>query len=151
MFQAIVDRGLERVFILEDDAVLLEGRKKWIPYCLARLPPDWELFYLGYRDGELRGFAREIQEFFGRRSDPAEVVCRSVGRGIRTAAGHDYTHAYAVTNAGARKLLEGAYPVSRTADGWLESKVLQRSLMAYTSVPKIFLQQEDLGSSIHGS
>lgn len=149
IFQAIIDRGLERVLILEDDAIFLSRTSSWVSYSLARLPADWELLYLGYRDGELRGFVREFLELFGRRRNSADVVSRSVGRGLRTAAGHDYTHAYAVTNVGARKLLEGGYPVSHTADGWLEHKVLERKVVAYITVPKIFAQREELGSSIH--
>jgi glycosyl transferase, family 25 len=149
MFKKIMELGLNRVLIFEDDTVFLKCRERWIPYCLSRLPADWELVYLGYRDGELRGFMHEFQEFFGKRKDEESVVSRGVGRGLRTAAGHDYTNAYAVTREGARKLLEDAYPVSHTADGWLESKVLSRKIRAYICVPKIFDQQEDLGSSIH--
>ncbi|MGO8693168.1 MAG: glycosyltransferase family 25 protein, partial [Rectinemataceae bacterium] len=151
MFQSMLDSGLERLLVFEDDAVFLRRNAAWVSYCLERLPVDWELFYLGYRDGELRGFQREFQELLGRKRDPSEVVSRSVGRGIRTAAGHDYTHAYAVTSEGARKLLEGAYPVQYTADGWLEHKVIERKITAYISVPKLFAQQESLGSSIHQS
>src|SRR5208337_980956 len=85
MFQAIVDRGLERVLMFEDDAVFMSRTGAWVSYTLERVPADWELLYLGYRDGELRGFAREFQELFGKRRDPADVVSRSVGRGLRTA------------------------------------------------------------------
>lgn len=149
MSQAIVDKGLERVLIFEDDAVFLRKNGPWIAYCLERLPADWELFYLGYREGEFRGFGRELQEFLGRRRDPREVVSRSICRGIRTAAGHDYTHAYGVTRSGARKLLEDAFPVVYTADGWLESKILKGELRGYVSVPKIFIQKSSVKSSIH--
>jgi glycosyl transferase family 25 len=149
MFQAMLDRGLKRILIFEDDAIFIRRNAAWVSYCLERLPEDWELFYLGYRDGELRGFLREFQELLGRRRESSGVVSRSVGRGIRTAAGHDYTHAYAVTAEGARKLLEGAYPVQYTADGLLEHKVLEGKITAYISVPKLFAQEERLGSSIH--
>jgi GR25 family glycosyltransferase involved in LPS biosynthesis len=149
MFQEIVARGLERVLIFEDDAFLVKSAARWIPYCLERLPADWDLLYLGYGDGELRGFVREFQERFGRPRNEAEVVSRSVGRGLRTAAGHDFTHAYAVTLKGATKLTENAYPIRFTADGWLEHKVLERALTAYVTVPKIFIQKSDFGSSIH--
>jgi glycosyl transferase family 25 len=149
MFKAIVDRGLERVLIFEDDAAFLKRNARWVPYCLERLPSDWELFYFGYREGELRGFQRELQECLGRHRDRAEVVSRSVGRGFRTAAMHDFTHAYAVTNAGARKLLQGAYPVSYTADGWLEHVIAKGIIRAYVSVPKLFTQDAVTGSTIH--
>jgi len=149
MFKAMVERGVRRALIFEDDAAFLKSRGKWIPYCLSRLPADWELFYLGYRDGELRGFLRGWQERLGRPRDEAEVVSRPVGRGIRTAAGHDFTHAYAITLEGARKILDGVYPTPFTADGLLEEKVLSRKIRAYISVPKIFVQLEELGSSIH--
>jgi glycosyl transferase, family 25 len=149
LLQEIVSKRLKRVLIFEDDAVLVQRASKWIPYCLERVPEDWELLYLGYGDGELRGFLREFQELFGRRRDPSEVVSRSVGRGIRTAAGHDLIHAYAVTCQGAEKLLEDAHPIKHTADGWIEQKVLQRKVTGYITIPKLFVQQVDLGSSIH--
>ncbi len=149
MFQQILAKGFQRTLIFEDDAALVHDAAHWIQYCLERMPEDWELLYLGYGDGELRGYLREFQERFGRHRDPVEVVSRSVGRGIRTAAGHDFTHAYAVTFQGAGKLLEDAYPVRYTADGWLEQKVLQGKITAYITIPKLFVQQSDLGSSIH--
>ncbi|MGA2612703.1 MAG: glycosyltransferase family 25 protein [Spirochaetia bacterium] len=150
MLQAVVDRGFGRALIFEDDAAPVPRAIGWIPYCLERLPGDWELFYLGYRDGELRGYLREFQERLGLPGKPEEVVSRSVCRGLRTAAGHELIHAYAVTLAGARKILEGAYPIRDVADGWIERKVLTRKIKAYISIPKIFVQQSELGSSIHG-
>ena len=149
MLQAVVDRGLKRALILEDDAALVPNARRWIPYCLERLPDDWELFYLGYRDGELRGYLRELQERLGRARNSEEVVSRTVGRGLRTAAGHEFTLAYAVTLEGARKLLQGVYPIRDVADGWIERKVLMREVSAYISIPKIFVPGSDLGSSIH--
>ena len=149
IFQAILERRLKRVLVLEDDAVIIQRHSRWISRCLESLPKDWELFYLGYRDGELRGFAREAQELLGRRRDDSEVVSRGVGKGIRTASLHDFTHAYAVTEAGARKMLQDAYPVYHTADGWLEENVRGRRVKAYISVPKLFAQRSNLPTSLH--
>jgi glycosyl transferase family 25 len=151
MFEEIVRRGLERVMIFEDDAVFDRRMAKWVPYCLERLPGEWDLFYMGYRDGELRGFVTEAAERLGFRHASTPVVSRSVGRGLRTAAGHDFTHAYCVSLSGARKLLADAYPIRYTADGWLEHKVFCREVNAYISVPKIFHQLGALGSSIHAN
>jgi glycosyl transferase family 25 len=148
MYQRILDEGLDRVLIFEDDAVFDWRKARWVSYILARLPADWELLYLGYRDGELRGPWAEVAEALGR-PKANTVVSRTVHRGLRTAAGHDFTHAYAVTRKGAQKLLEGAFPIRQTADGLLEEAVLGRRLRAYATVPKIFVQLEDLGSSIH--
>jgi hypothetical protein len=39
--------------------------------------------------------------------------------------------------------------VQYTADGLLEHKVLEGKITAYISVPKLFAQEERLGSSIH--
>jgi len=149
MYQRILDEGLQKVLIFEDDAVFDTRKARWVSHILERLPEDWELVYWGYRDGELRGPWFELLEFFGKKRKPFPVVSRAVHQGLRTAAGHDFTHAYAITNEGARKLLEDAYPVKQTADGHLEEYVLAGKLRAYAAVPKIFLQQEDLGSSIH--
>ena len=148
MLKAVMDGGFRRALLFEDDAALVPKASLWIPYCLERLPDDWELFYLGYQDGELRGYLREVQERLGRRRNPEEVVSRTVGRGIRTAAGHELIHAYAVTLQGAKKLLEGMYPICDNADAWYEEKVLKRLIISYISIPKIFVQQADLGSSI---
>lgn len=149
MYEKILSLGLKRVLIFEDDAVYLRSRGKWIPYCLSRLPVTWDLFYMGYRHGELRGFQRELQERMGRRNEADEAFTRSVGRGIRTAARHDFTHAYAVSRDGAQKLLQGAYPVSHTADGWLAPRISSGGLNAFISIPKIFSQNPGIGSSIH--
>jgi GR25 family glycosyltransferase involved in LPS biosynthesis len=148
MLKAVVDRGVRRALLFEDDAALVPAARRWIPYCLERLPDDWELFYLGYQDGELRGYLREVQERFGRPRNHEEIVSRTVGRGLRTAAGHELIHAYAVTHQGARRLLEGMYPICDNADNWYEEKVLTRQVISYISIPKIFVQQSDLGSSI---
>ena len=147
--QSILETGLNKVLVLEDDAILIGRHSPWVSRCLASLPPDWELFYLGYRDGELRGFASEAQELMGRRRDDSNVISRRVGKGIRTAGLHDFTHAYAVTQAGARTLLEDAYPVYHTADGWLEEKVRGRKIKAYISIPKLFDQRASLPSTLH--
>ena len=150
MFRTIVEQNLRRVLVLEDDAAFLPTARKWIAYCLERLPEDWEIFYLGYRFGELRGFQREILELVGRNPGPPGTYSRSVGRGIRTAAQHDFTHAYAVTNSGAAKFLEGAYPVFYTADGWLAHRISLGDVKGYISVPKLLAQRSETGSSIHG-
>jgi glycosyl transferase family 25 len=149
MYEKMVREKLERVMIFEDDAMMSRRNSKWISYCLERLPTEWDIFYLGYRDGELRGLLMELRESLGLRSDSDRVFSRTVGRGLRTAAGHDFTHAYAVSLSGAKKLLSDAYPIRYTADGWLEHKVLSRDLTALISVPKIFYQRVSLGSSIH--
>lgn len=149
MYQKILDEGLNRVLIFEDDAFFDTRKSRWIIPILRQLPADWELLYWGYRDGELRGLWWEFKERFGWKRPEGAVASRTVHRGLRTAAGHDFTHAYAVTREGARKLLEGAYPVRQTADGLLEDKVLAGEIRAYAAVPKVFLQLEDLGSSIH--
>jgi len=149
MYQKMVDEGLGRVLIFEDDAFFDTRRARWVAPLLRQLPSDWELLYLGYRDGELRGLLWELKEWFGWKRPAGAVASRTVHKGLRTAAGHDFTHAYAVTLDGAKKLLDGAYPVRHTADGLLEEKVLAQQIRAYATVPKIFIQLEDLGSSIH--
>jgi glycosyl transferase family 25 len=151
LLKSVVDRQLKRALIFEDDAVLICKNACWIPYCLEHLPADWELLYFGYKDGELRGYLREIQEHFGKKRRSEEIVSRTVGRGLRTAGGHELIHAYAVSNEGAQKILQGAYPVRDVADGWIERKVLMQQLRAYISVPKIFVQRSVLTSSIHVS
>jgi glycosyl transferase family 25 len=149
MHERMIREGLEKVLIFEDDAVFDRKKGRWLKYILERLPADWELLYLGYRDGELRGFTHEFLEFLGKKRATFPIVSRTVYRGLRTAAGHDFTHAYAITSAGVGHLLPDAYPIRQTADGYLEDAVLAGKIRAYATVPKLFLQHEDLGSSIH--
>jgi len=149
MYQRIRELHLGRVLIFEDDAVPLPAARSWTSYCLQRLPLDWEIFYMGFRHGELRGFQRGFQRKLGLGKADTGLYSRAVGRGIRTAAQHDFTHAYGVTYEGAGKLLEGAYPVFHTADGWLGHRIASGQIRAYLSVPKLFGQSSSGGSSIH--
>ena len=65
IFRWMMEKGFRNVLVLEDDAVPIRRHSSWVSRCLSSLPDDWELFYLGYRDGELKGFAREAQDSSG--------------------------------------------------------------------------------------
>ena len=44
----IVDRKLQKVLVLEDDAFLVTNQIAYFNKAVKELPPDWDLFYLGF-------------------------------------------------------------------------------------------------------
>ena len=48
MYEQIVNQGINRALIMEDDVVPVVEELSKLPGTIAELPAGWELFYLGY-------------------------------------------------------------------------------------------------------
>lgn len=152
LWQRIVAERLGRVLVLEDDAEPIPEAIAATAAVLEQLPPTFELAYLGYdlhEEVTLRdrldqaayvvlGAARLI------RWTPREalnLLPRPYSPNLRRAGRHDFTHAYAVTEAGARKLVAGQTPVILNVDTGITRLVLRGELEAYVAEPKLFRQR----------
>ena len=60
---------------------------------------------------------------------------------LKNAGFHDCTHAYAITLAGAQKLLAAQTPVVYRADDLLSATIMKGELNAFVTEPKFFDQQ----------
>lgn len=108
IWQTVVDRGLESALVLEDDAVLSADCNIRVPEAVSELPGDWDVLYLGCfllcndPDSESALFRGLVRATVGSPNPGARNHSKSlVVPGFPTG-----THAYAVSNAGARRLLE---------------------------------------------
>ncbi len=66
-------------------------------------------------------------------------------------SGYHYgTHAYAVTSAGAKKILEEQTPISMASDNAIGTMCMENSLRAYKVKKRIFHQNRKLATTIKG-
>jgi GR25 family glycosyltransferase involved in LPS biosynthesis len=161
VYEEAVRNGWARTVVFEDDVVPLAASLPLLPAALSQLPPGWDLCYLGYarneaptaRDRAKRALyvALAPLRLVRWRADEARRLLPSpFSANLRRAGLHDYALAYAVSREGARKLVEAQTPVSLRADWLLASMVVRGRLDAYLTEPKMFDQDLDTASYIHG-
>ena len=152
VWRRILEEGHERALVFEDDAVPVEGAIDLAPAALAQLPPTWELLYLGYdRNEEVTLRPRVNRAAYvalgalgiirWSAKEAANLLPRPHSTNLRRAGFHDHLHAYGLTAAGARKLLEFQQPIVLAADTAATRLVLRGRLEAYVTEPKLFLQR----------
>ncbi|MBM3320576.1 MAG: glycosyltransferase family 25 protein [Candidatus Eisenbacteria bacterium] len=123
----ILDRGLSRALILEDDFALEGDSSDWrarLAAAYADLPEGWEVWFL-FRCFDVRRRARRLS--------PRTVIPFSPLSAT----------AYAVTAAGARKLLGAARRPGKAIDRiYAEDAVRKRRVRAFAASPPLVLPGE---------
>lgn len=158
LYQAAVEQGWRRVLVFEDDVVPRREALAALPAVLGQLPQSWELLYLGWTNFErvtLRHRAKQAAYLAMSAARLMKWTPRQVLRfhpsayspNLRRAGLHHCTHAYAFTQAGARKLLAAQTPLVRVADQLLVHLVLSGELEAYVAEPKLFEQEAGAGAA----
>ncbi|HYC39845.1 MAG TPA: glycosyltransferase family 25 protein [Chitinophagaceae bacterium] len=158
IYRRMISEGWQRVLIFEDDVVPDTKNLPLLPEMLAELPPDWELFYLGYLKNadpdyraQVKNFWYRIQSSLGWSKLPPRMVRNLLPKPFSSrlmrAGYHDCTHAYALTIDAARKLLELQTPVRYRADNGISYLVLQQAIHAFASKPPVFHQEVFLDKS----
>jgi glycosyl transferase family 25 len=161
MYRRIVEAGWRRVLIFEDDVEPIPERLPLLPSALEQLPPTFELAYLGYDKHERvtprqrwnQAAYRVLSVLRLIKWTPREVsnlLPRGVARHVQRAGWHDCTHAYAITPAGARKMLEAQRPIALAADLALTRALMRGDLEAYSVVPVLFDQDGGVGRARAG-
>jgi glycosyl transferase family 25 len=158
IYERVHREGWQRVLVLEDDVVPLPDGLARAGEVLAQLPPSWELLYLGYEGGEVVKARHRVKQagylalsalgFLHWR--PREVLglyAAPFTANLRRAGKHHCTHAYAVTAAGAKKLLEAQTPVAYSSDQLLLKLCIGGRIEAYLSEPKLFGQDSYQGQT----
>jgi glycosyl transferase family 25 len=152
IYQAIADNNWKRVLILEDDVIPDFNTLPLLFEQTKDLPPDWELFYLGYLKNEkittgllIKQAWYKILRFLGLSNlsykQISHIAPKPFSATLMKAGFHDCTHAYAVSNAGAKKLLLAQTPVKHRADNLLSALVLDNAMEAYASKEFLFNQE----------
>ncbi len=118
--QEIVKRKLNKVLILEDDALLLENMLDYFQSAILELPEYWDLFYLGFNplskwsENSFTRFLLKLKHFIRptiteglssgnlcKRYFPSSFSTKLNKPGL-----YGGTHAYALTYEGALKILD---------------------------------------------
>jgi glycosyl transferase family 25 len=154
IWRRMVDEGLERVLVFEDDAEPIPESIALAPAMLEQLPPTFELVYLGYKGRETVSLRRRLDQaayvalgaarlIHWTAREAMNLLPRPYSANLRRAGLHDHTHAYALSRCAARKLLAFQTPVRLNVDTGIGRLVLRGELEAYVSQPKLFEQRGD--------
>jgi glycosyl transferase family 25 len=154
LYQRMVDQGIGRALILEDDAQPIEAHLAHLAATLAELPPCWELLYLGYVtheqpiSGAKQWFYKQLfkvwhgHAYRWRSKDVEKMYPRPFSDHLYRAGYHDCTHAYGITRGAAQKLLRAQTPISYCADSLLTHLITRRNLNAFIARSKFFDQAD---------
>lgn len=151
IYEDIINNNFKKVLILEDDIIINIESVKQFSSVLNDLPKDWELLYLGYDKNEelklihnLKKGLYHVQHFFGLIKYSHKLIsnlyAKKFTNNIFTAGYHDHTHAYAITNSGARKLNELQTPIKFFPDNLLAYAATNEIVKSYIAKPKMINQ-----------
>lgn len=152
IYNAMVDNDWKRVLVLEDDVVPDSEKLHLLKDCLEELPGDWELFYLGYLKNEKPTTQKKLKQAWYSimaslglshlsKRMIRNLLPKAFSKHLWKAGFHDCTHAYAVSLAGAKKLLEAQTPIVQRADNLLSSLVLKDEIKTYACKTFLFNQE----------
>lgn len=152
LYTVMIENGWEKVLILEDDVLPLIANMNALPAAIQELPQNWELVYLGYLKHEEVTAGLKAKQFFYKIISAlglmawsykmvSNLLPKPYSKHLRKAGFHDCTHAYAITLAGAKKLLAIQTPVVYRADDLLSATIMKGELNAFITDPKFFDQE----------
>lgn len=153
LYAEMLTKGWDKILILEDDVLPLTSNLDQLKEAMEELPADWELVYLGYLKHEQVTVGLRIKQFFYKIISRLGLMAwtpvmiknllpRPYSKHLKRAGFHDCTHAYAISNAGAKKLLANQTPVVYRADDLLSTTIMKGELKAFVTEPK-FIDQEN--------
>ena len=152
LYAAMIENGWQKVLILEDDILPNWDCLTQLPAALQELPDYWELVYLGYLKHEQVTTGLKVKQFFYKiisafglmawsNKMVSNLLPKPFSTHLKKAGFHDCTHAYAITLAGAKKLLDAQTPVVYRADDLLSATIMKGELNAFITKPKFFDQE----------
>jgi len=159
-YEEAIGHGWKRTLIFEDDLVPRAADLPALGAALSELPEGWDLVWLGYTNLERVTLRDRLKQAIYvpmaavglLKWTPGEVLRfhpRPYSAHLRRAGLHHCAHAYAVSLAGARKLLEAQTPVAWVADQLLVHLVLSAKVEAFVTEPQFF-DQERYAAPVEG-
>jgi len=157
VYKDIVSKNYERALILEDDVFIkTEMSGKSLFNILNELPKDWDLCYFGYNEiGKKIGFSVHLRQYFLypllfimgiKKFNPFKYYrrfSRNYSENLNISGCNYGTHAYAVTNKCAQKILDNRKVVIEASDYLLSTFCQSGILKAFNLKRKIFYQQRE--------
>jgi len=164
IYKMMLERNEKKVLILEDDLLVDFSKTIFLKIALQELPPDWELFYLGYLHNNNRitfsvkwriHLAYPLLHAAGFEGyNPRKLRCkypRHYSEYLDRSGYHYGTHAYAVTDEGAKKILGMQTPIVREPDNALGHMCMNEMIQAFSVKEKVFHQNRKLKSTIRSN
>ncbi len=150
MYEDMLKNNYDRVLIFEDDAVPDPGMMKQVPAILSEIPADCELLMWGWdKNGEsgvtsfLKKTGYSIQHGLGLLKWDHAIIknlfAKPYSAHLKKAGFHDYTYAYAITQSGAKKLLQMQTPIQYIADNLLAHAITRNIVSGYIVYPAVML------------
>lgn len=150
LYEKMIDRQIEKILIMEDDAVPDPAQLEKISLILAEIPGDCEVLMWGWgKNGEsdigtlLKQSSYKIQHLLGLlKWSPVMIKnlhAKKFSTHLKKAGFHDYTYAYALTLSGAKKLLSLQTPIHYIADNLLAYAITNEIVNGYIVYPPVFL------------
>jgi GR25 family glycosyltransferase involved in LPS biosynthesis len=138
IYKEIIKNNIRNALILEDDIDVEYNIKKYIKHILNKLPENWDIVYLGHCNSS----NSLLKEYNG-------TSLFNDFPNIRKSIRPYCTHAYAVSNKGAQKLLNDILKIPKIAiDVQIAKSIVKGRLESYTIVPPLFIQSRILYSDI---
>jgi glycosyl transferase, family 25 len=150
--QDMLDKGYEKVLILEDDVSVNPKGLQLFHDIIRELPPNWELLYLDHAKNTGAGIGGTIKRSFYHvlkmagalkwsHKTIANLYAKKYSPHLKRAGFHDYTDAYAITTSAAKKLVDLQTPIAYVADNLLAHACTSRIVNAFICIPNVFSQE----------
>lgn len=152
VYRHMVENGIERAMIFEDDVVVVPADEAYIAASVENAPADAELIYWGWTGVEKRPkFATAKQQLYKVQHSLGllkynhrmidNLYPREHNKYFKVAGKHFCAHAYTLTLSGAKTLLRWNTPVVLNADNALMYAVMNGDLRSYVSTQQFFGQR----------
>ncbi len=164
MYQYIAENNFTKVLILEDDATPVENNLHYLAETLQQVPADCELLFLGHIFNNNFSFWGRLKYYhfvnllyyLGIKTQAVIRKKKSYPRDhssmLKKQGGHIGTHAYALFNDAATKLLRIQTPLKHGASDLLTmDAVANNKIQSYTCKHPFFEQSQQLLSSVYNN
>lgn len=164
IYKKMIQDNVSTALILEDDVDMT------LPKVISDISDDilkveWDLLYFGVKNNRavesnsfklkrllyypiIRRFFRHKRSAMFNAKEIARIHPRQLNKSLMYAGCHHGTHAYAVTNAGAKKVLDFNYPVRLPSDLALNELIVRGQLTAFLLKENMFVPRPEAGSTI---
>lgn len=158
----IIEKNLNRVLILEDDAFIINNRLDFFANALDELPPDWDLFYLGFNppskwsENRFTRFVLRIKHIIQPRYTEdlssgdfrKRYFSSSFSRHLNKPGVYAGTHAYALSFEGAKKVVQLDTPLQYGFDTTLMYANYNKLLNSYSLKKQLIIPNDNFKTSL---
>lgn len=153
VYKDIIDRNFQNALILEDDLKINTTNSEELSQSFSELPENWDLLYLGYLYNNnsitfpihFRLYiAYPILNFLGmEKYNSKKLKCkypRPYSKHLELSGYHYGTHAYGVSQLGAKKILDYQTPILMPPDNAIGMMCMKETINAFRVKKRIFHQ-----------